>query len=259
MDRDELFGLDGRTILVTGGTKGIGVCLVQRLAERGATVIAVARNAHDLAAVQQRFGCQIIAADISRRDECQRLAETLDAQASRLDGLILNAAYDPPHFGPLGKIPEEQLEKAIDTNIKSAIWLTGRLCPGMAARGGGSIVFILSAAAFRGSNNYAAYSMTKLAGHSLVQSLAAEWAPRNVRVNGIAPSIVRTELSVHLVENASRYSQLIKNYPLRRIGEPDDVAGIAIMMLSRAGSWVTGQTLVVDGGMAAAAGCFYDD
>jgi NAD(P)-dependent dehydrogenase (short-subunit alcohol dehydrogenase family) len=137
----------------------------------------------------------------------------------------------------------------MQSNVRSNLWLCNPVIPQMAERNDGSVIVVSSIAAFGGSASLGAYSISKAADLGLVRSLAVEWGPRNVRVNAIAPAIIRTDFSKQLWRDPEIYGRAVAGYPLRRIGEPDDVAAAAIFLAARAGAFVTGQALVVDGGV----------
>jgi NAD(P)-dependent dehydrogenase (short-subunit alcohol dehydrogenase family) len=175
-----------------------------------------------------------------------------------VDIMVCNAAINP-HFGPAVTMPDEIFDKIMASNIKSNLWLSHMTAPGMAERGGGSIIIISSIGGFRGSPVLGAYAISKAADMQLVRNLAVEWGPKNVRANAIAPGLVRTDFARALWEDPGIYAKRTKDTPLKRIGEPDEIAGAAVFLGSAAGSFMTGQTIVIDGGVLAGSPSRSDD
>lgn len=249
---NELFGLAGQSVLVTGSSRGIGRAIAERMAQAGARVVISSRkqDACDEVAQQIRAGGgQAIAhaCNISSKSELEQLVARTRAEFGRIDVLICNAAVNP-HFGPSQEIPDSAFQKVLDNNIRSNHWLCQMVIPEMAERRSGSVIIVSSVGGLKGSTTLGTYGMSKAADMALARNLAVEWGPRNVRVNCIAPGLVRTDFAKALWDNPEIYEQTIQRYPLRRIGEPDEIAGTAIFLASAAGSFITGQTIVVDGG-----------
>lgn len=253
-----MFDLSGKVALITGSSRGIGLAIAQRMAQFGARVVVSSRTAEACAAaaaaIRAAGGSAIAhAASISDKAALRGLVDRALAEWGRIDILVCNAAVNP-YFGPLAEITDDQFDKVMQSNVRSNVWLCNMVVPQMAERNDGSVIVISSIAAFAGSTSLGAYSISKAADLGLVRSLAVEWGPRNVRVNAIAPAIVRTDFSKRLWEDPGIYARAVAGYPLRRIGEPDEVAGAAIFLAAAAGAFVTGQTLVVDGGVTIAGG-----
>ena len=247
-----LFDLTGKVALITGSTKGIGRAIAQRMAEAGARVVISSRNQDACEAVAAQIcasGGQAvaIACNINYREQLQHLVEESVRQLGQIDVLVCNAALNP-WYGPSRDMPDEAFDKIMNANVGSAHRLCQRVIPAMAARGGGEVIIVSSIAGIQGTAMLGAYGISKAADMALARNLAVEWGPHNVRVNCIAPGLVRTDFARALWENPETYAATVARYPLRRIGEPDEIAGAAIFLASAAGSFITGQTLVIDGG-----------
>lgn len=253
-----LFDLTGRVALITGSSRGIGRAIAERMAEAGAKVVVSSRKAdacEEVAAgIRARGGSAIAhAASISDKAALRSLVDRTLAEWGRIDVLVCNAAVNP-YFGPLLSITDEAFDKIMASNVRSNVWLCSMVVPGMAERGGGSVIVISSIAGVKGNTHLGAYGISKAADLQLVRNLAVEWGPKNVRINAIAPAIIRTDFARKLWEDPEIYAAAVRGYPLRRIGEPDEVAGPAVFLASNAGSFVTGAVLMVDGGMTIAGG-----
>ena len=252
--QSSLFDLSGQTALITGSTKGIGKAIAERMAEHGATVVISSRNqdsCDEVAAdISKRFGkgrALAIACNINHQEQLQHLVDETVKQAGTIHTLICNAALNP-HFGPSQEIPDSAFDKVMHANIGSVHRLCRMVMPAMAEAGGGAVIIVSSIAGLKGSDNLGAYAISKAADMQIARNLAVEWGPRNVRVNCIAPGLVRTDFAKALWENPEIYKATIAKYPLRRIGEPDEIAGAAVLLASKAGSFITGQAIVIDGG-----------
>jgi NAD(P)-dependent dehydrogenase (short-subunit alcohol dehydrogenase family) len=248
-----LFDMSGKVALITGSTRGIGRAIAERMAEMGAKVVISSRKPEacdEVAAlITARGGTAIAhAASISDRAALQGLVNRTVDEWGRIDVLVCNAAVNP-YYGPLLSISDEAFDKIMASNVRSNVWLCGMVIPGMAERNDGAVIVISSIAGLKGNLNLGAYGISKAADFQLVRNLAVEYGPQNVRVNAIAPSIIRTDFARKLWEDPQIYGKAVSGYPLRRIGEPDEVAGAAIFLASRAGGFVTGQVITVDGGV----------
>ena len=247
-----LFSLEGKTALITGSTKGIGRAIATRMAEHGAKVVISSRNqdACDAVAEEIRSGggaAVAIACNINYREQLESLVSRTQEQLGPIDVLVCNAALNP-FYGPSQEIPDAAFDKIMNANIGSVHRLCQLVIPGMAERGGGAVVIVSSIGGLKGTDKLGAYAISKAADMQIARNLAVEWGPSNVRVNCIAPGLVRTDFARALWENPETYAATVKHYPLRRIGEPDEIAGAAVYLASDAGSFTTGQTLVIDGG-----------
>ena len=248
-----LFDLSGKVALITGSTRGIGKSMAEELALAGAKVVVSSRKAEACEAVRAEFekqGYEVLArpCNVSRKEELQALADATLAKWGRIDVAIANAASNP-YYGPLTQIPDDAFDKVYLNNVKSVLWLAAITLPGMAERGGGSFISVGSIGGIKANTVIGAYGISKAADHHLVRNLAAEWGPRNVRVNAIAPGLIKTEFARALWEDEKRRKEREALTPLRRLGVPRDIGGIAVFLASDAAAFVTGQTIVADGGV----------
>jgi NAD(P)-dependent dehydrogenase (short-subunit alcohol dehydrogenase family) len=247
-----LFDLTGKVAVVTGSTRGIGRAIVEHFAMHGARVVVSSRKPDACDAVTAELvstghSAMSIPCNVGIKSECEALIDRTVAGFGGLDILVCNAATNP-YFGPMAGMTDEVYDKIMITNVKSTFWLANRAAPLIAARGGGSIILLSSIAGIRGNGVIGIYGVSKAAEAQLARNLAAEWGPRNIRVNAIAPGLVKTDFARALWEDPVRRAKSEQANPLRRLGEPDDIAGIAVMLASRAGAYMTGQTLIADGG-----------
>jgi NAD(P)-dependent dehydrogenase (short-subunit alcohol dehydrogenase family) len=250
-----LFDLKGKVALVTGSTRGIGKSIAEELALAGCRVVVSSRKAEACEAVRAEFekqGFEVLAepCNVSRKEDLQALYDKTVAKWGRVDIAVANAAANP-YYGPLAQIPEEAFDKVFHNNVKSVLWLAAMTLPGMAERGGGSFITVGSIGGLRASTILGAYAISKAADHHLVRCLAAEWGPKNVRVNAIAPGLIKTEFAKALWEDEKRRTEREAQTPLRRLGEPRDIGGIAVFLASDAAAFITGQVIVADGGVTA--------
>jgi NAD(P)-dependent dehydrogenase (short-subunit alcohol dehydrogenase family) len=251
--KSHIFDLEGKVALVTGSTRGIGKSIAEELARAGARVSVSSRKAEACEQVRAEFesqGFQVLAqpCNVSRKEELRALVEATRGKWGGLDIVVSNAASNP-YYGPLTGISDEAFDKIIANNVKSVLWLAALTLPGMAQRGGGSFIVIGSIGGILANTVIGAYGVSKAADHHLVRNLAAEWGPKNVRVNAIAPGLVKTEFARALWEDEKRAAERIQATPLRRLGEPRDIGGIAVFLASDAAAFITGQCIVADGGV----------
>ena len=249
----KLFDLTGQVAVVTGATKGIGRAIADALAEAGADVVVSSRTEADCRAVADgiadRHGVRAtgIAANVSDDAALDALiAGTLDAHG-RLDILVCNAAVNP-YYGPFLDTPDDAFDKTIRVNVRSTMRLCRLAIPEMKRQGGGAVVIVSSIAAFKGSENLGIYAVSKAADVQIVRNLALAHGPDNIRVNAIAPALVKTDFARALWQDEARAQKVADSYALKRLGEPEDIAGAAVFLAAPAGRWITGQTLIVDGG-----------
>jgi NAD(P)-dependent dehydrogenase (short-subunit alcohol dehydrogenase family) len=247
-----LFSLRGRTALITGACGGLGSAIVDLFASAEARLILsdVGKAALDgrLAALDTpRTDHTTLALDLSDLGSVRAGMRSLIAGGNVPDCLILNAGMQGP-AGPLGDVSEEDWNRVMTVNLASAHAICSEILPAMAERGGGSVTFMASIAGLRGNKAIGLYGLTKAALSQLARNLAVEWGPKNIRANAIAPGLTRTPLSRGLMEDEAFMQRRMAMTPLRRVGEPDEIAGTALYLASAAGAFVTGQTLVVDGG-----------
>jgi len=252
-----LFDLNGKVALVTGSSRGIGRAIVERMAEQGAKVVVSSRNIEPCREVAEAINAKYgagraiaIAANISSKEQLTRLVDETIRAFGQIHVLVCNAASNP-HYGPMHTISDEQLRKILDNNIVSNHWLITMVTPQMIARKDGSIIIISSIGGMRGSPVIGTYCISKAADLQLARNLAVELGPHNVRINCIAPGLIRTDFARALWEDQENLRRRNAQTPLRRIGEPDEIAGAAALLASQAGSYMTGQT-VIDGGVTIA-------
>ncbi len=248
-----LFGLNEKVAIVTGSSKGIGKVIAENYAKLGAKVVVSSRKEFACEQVaenirQNRGEAISVPCNISSEADLSRLTDTALEHYGRIDILVCNAAVNP-YFGPLADIDEKAYHKTMDANVLSNLQLAKRVRPDMAARKDGSIIFISSIAGVRGSANLGIYSLTKAADMQLARSLAVEFGPDNIRVNCIAPGLIRTDFSRKRWEDEAQLAEFLKAYPIGRIGEPEDMVGVAVLLAGKAGGFITGQTYFVDGGV----------
>jgi len=249
-----LFSLDGKVAVITGSSRGIGKAIAQRMAEAGARVVISSRKAEACEAVAAAINAAhgegralAIPANISSKNELKFLADEATRQFGAIDILVCNAASNP-YYGPMAGIEDDQFRKILENNVISNHWLINFTVPQMIARRGGAIIIVSSIGGLRGSSVIGAYNISKAADFQLARNLAVEYGPHNVRVNCIAPGLIKTDFARALWDNPETLARATATTPLRRIGEPDEIAGAALFLASQAGSFMTGQALVVDGG-----------
>ncbi|MBL8269580.1 SDR family NAD(P)-dependent oxidoreductase [Steroidobacter sp.] len=247
-----LFDLTGKVAVVTGSSRGIGRAIAERMAEHGAKVVVSSRKLDAceevVKAIKDKGGEAIaLACNISRKEDLQKLVDDTVSHWGGIDVLVCNAAVNP-YYGPSINMPDDAYDKVMNNNVRSNFWLCNMALPQMAQRGGGSVIIISSIAGLLGSTTLGVYGLSKAADMALARNLCAEWGPKNIRANCIAPGLVRTDFAKALWDDPKIYEQTVKVYPLRRIGEPDEIAGAAVFLAGPSGSFMTGQTMVIDGG-----------
>ena len=250
-----LFDLTGQTAVITGSSRGIGKATAYRMAEHGANVVVSSRKADacdaavaEINAAVGREAAIAVPANIAIKADLQRLVDTSIARFGQIDALVCNAASNP-YFGPSAGIADEQFDKILRNNIVSNHWLIAMVAPAMAARGAGSITIISSIGGLKASTIIGAYCISKAADMQLARNLAAEYGPSGVRVNAICPGLIKTDFAKALWDNPDILDASTKDTPLRRIGEPDEIAGMAVFLAAKAGAFTTGQSFVIDGGV----------
>ena len=252
MNRDALarcFGLEGRTALVTGATRGIGLAITELFAEAGARLVVASNEPEACRELAGRLPGEALAVptDVRSRAELDRLADAALQRFGGVDVLVCNAGVNS-HFGPLHEAGEEARRQAFAVNLDHPLHLSSRLAPLMAERGGGSIVLMSSIAGMRGNSKIGLYALTKAALAQLARNLAVEWGPKGIRANAIAPGLIRTGWADAILSSPEASEARMRQTPLRRVGEPWEVAAAALFLAGPASAFVTGQTLVVDGG-----------
>lgn len=252
----DLFDLTGKVALITGSSKGIGKAIAEAMARHGAQVVISSRKGDVCQTVADAIngecdgepgGAVAIPAHIGDKAALEHLVQQTRERLGRIDVLVCNAAVNP-YYGSMMDLPDSALDKVLDINIKSNHWLCQMVLPEMIERQDGSIIVVSSVGGLRGSRDLGAYAISKAADVQLVRNLAVEHGPSNVRVNAISPGLIRTDFARALWENPDILERRTANDPLRRIGEPEEVAGIAVYLASRAGTFTTGQNFVIDGG-----------
>jgi NAD(P)-dependent dehydrogenase (short-subunit alcohol dehydrogenase family) len=252
-----LFDLSGKVAIITGSSRGIGKAIAERMAEHGAKVVISSRKAgpcdEAAAALNEKHGAGTaiaVPANIASKDDLQNLVDETRKAFGKVDICVCNAASNP-YYGPLSGIADDQFRKILDNNIISNHWLIAMVAPEMRERKDGAVIIVSSIGGLRGTAVIGAYNISKAADFQLARNLAHEFGPDNVRVNCIAPGLIKTDFAKALWDDPETLKRATTGVPLRRIGEPDEIAGAAVYLASNAGSFMTGQALVVDGGATA--------
>ena len=259
-----LFDLTGKVAIVTGSSRGIGKAIAEALADQGARVVISSRNQDACEpvaeAINQKHGAKdsepraiAVAASISSKEALQDLVDQTKAAFGQVDILVCNAASNP-YYGPMAGISDDQFRKILDNNVIANHWLINMVAPDMLAREDGSIIIISSVGGLTGSATIGAYNISKAADFQLARNLASEFGPKGVRVNCIAPGLIRTDFARALWENPDTLKAVTRHTPMRRIGEPHEIAGAAVFLASPASTFMTGQAIVVDGGSTVGVG-----
>ncbi|MCW1988216.1 UNVERIFIED_ORG: NAD(P)-dependent dehydrogenase (short-subunit alcohol dehydrogenase family) [Sphingomonas sp. R1F5B] len=250
----DLFDLTGKVAIITGSSRGIGRAIAEAYADAGAKVVISSRKlqaceevANAINATHGEERAIAIAASISDKAMLQALVSETRQRFGKIDILVCNAASNP-YYGPMAGITDEQFRKIFDNNVLANHWLVNMVVPEMIERENGAIVIVSSIGGLIGSDVIGAYNVSKAADFQLVRNLAIEFGRHNVRVNAIAPGVIRTDFAKALWEDPEAEAALKRVTPLGRIGEPDEIAGAAVFLASKAGAYVTGQGIVVDGG-----------
>lgn len=255
-----LFDMTGQVALITGSSRGIGKAIAEEMAVHGAKVVISSRKQDACDAVAAEINARhgdgtaiAVAANISAKDALQNLVDETRKAFGKVTALVCNAASNP-YYGPAAGIQDEQFRKIMDNNILSNHWLINMVAPEMMERGQGSITIVSSIGGLKGSTVIGAYCISKAADMQMARNLADEYGPKGVRVNCIAPGLIRTDFAKALWENPDTLARSTARSPLRRIGEPEEIAGAAVFLASRAGAFTTGQTFVIDGGQTISGG-----
>ena len=255
-----LFDMTGQVAIITGSSRGIGKAIAEEMAEHGAKVVISSRKAEACDAVAADLNAKhgegtaiAVPANISSKSDLQNLVDETRRAFGKVTTLICNAASNP-YYGPSLGIADDQFRKILDNNIISNHWLISMTAPEMLARGEGAIVIISSVGGLKGSSIIGAYCISKAADMQMARNLAVEFGPQGVRVNCIAPGLIRTDMARALWENPDTLKVSTASACLKRIGEPSEIAGAAVFLASRAGAFTTGQTIVCDGGATISGG-----
>ena len=252
----ELFSLKNKAIVITGSSRGIGKSMAIRFSEFGAKLIISSRKIESCKEVEEEIkkngGTAFSkACNISSKIQCEELIGFCLEKFGAIDVLVCNAASNP-YYGDLEKIPDELFDKIMNNNVKSNLWLCKKAIPALKKNKGGSIIIVSSIAGLQGVKNLGAYSISKTADIGLIRSLAVELGKYKVNVNGLCPGIIKTDFARELWDNPKILNDVEKLAPLGRIGTTDEVTGAAILLASKAGSFITGQVITMDGGVTIA-------
>jgi dehydrogenase/reductase SDR family protein 4 len=241
--------LAGKVAIVTGASRGIGRSIAEVFAREGANVVIAGRKQETLDEVARAIGprAKPVVCHIGKADQLQNLVDSTASAFGRIDILVNNAATNIAQ-GPCLEMDEGQFDKMVEINLKSTFRLMRLVGPGMCERGSGSIINIASIAGLRPQVHSLLYSMTKAALIMMTQSYAVELGPMGVRVNAIAPGLIQTALSEYYWKDEARRSKQLGAQPVKHLGQPVEIAEVALMLASERSSYLTGQTLVVDGG-----------
>jgi NAD(P)-dependent dehydrogenase (short-subunit alcohol dehydrogenase family) len=250
------FDLTGKVAIVTGSSRGIGRSIALTMASLGAKIVVSSRKREACEPVAEEIRAKggeaiVIPCNISRREEVEALVAGAREQLGGVDILVCNAAVNP-YYGPLAGIEDSAFDKVMNSNVKSNLWLCNLAIPHMVERGGGSVVIVSSIAGLQATPGLGAYAVSKAADFALARQLALEWGPDNVRANCIAPGLIKTDFARALWEDDDRRAYRESGTPLRRIGAPDEIGGVAAFLASPAASFITGEAITVDGGVTIA-------
>ncbi|HEX8193404.1 MAG TPA: SDR family oxidoreductase [Allosphingosinicella sp.] len=255
-----LFDLTGKVAIITGSSRGIGRAIGEAMADQGAQVVISSRKEEACRvvadAINEKHGAGraiVVPASISSKDALQHLVDETRRQLGRIDILVCNAASNP-YYGPMGGITDDQFRKILENNVIANHWLIQMVAPEMIERNAGSVIIVSSIGGLKASAVIGAYNISKAADFQLARNLAAEFGPHQVRVNCIAPGLIRTDFAKALWENPQTLAAVTMHTPLQRIGEPHEIAGAAVFLASDASTFVTGQAIVVDGGSTTGVG-----
>ncbi len=251
-----IFDLSGKVAIVTGSTRGIGKAIAEQMAEFGAKVVISSRKSDACDEVARALNEKLkdklgeatpIPCHVSHKDQLKNLVDETHKRFGKIDILVGNAGVNP-FYGSSADIPDSAFEKIMSTNITSNHWLCQLVIPDMLEKNAGSIVIVSSVAGFQGSSVLGAYAISKAADLALIRNIAVEYGPHNIRANAIAPGLIKTDFAKALWSNPETLKLATEGYPLRRIGEPIECAGAAVFLASDAASFITGQSIVIDGG-----------
>lgn len=253
---ENLFDLSGKVAVITGSTKGIGKAIAEQMAFHGANVVISSRKQDACEAVTNEINEALgqgggkaisIPCHIGHKDQIENLVSETRRQLGPVDILVCNAAVNP-FYGSMLDIPDSAFEKILDSNIKSNHWLCQMVLPEMVERKDGVVLIVSSVGGKNGSAVLGTYGISKAADMQMARNIATEFGPHNIRANAIAPGLIRTDFARALWEDAETLKAATANAALRRIGEPEEIGGLAAFLASKAGSFITGQTIVADGG-----------
>ncbi|SEP85755.1 SDR family oxidoreductase [Thalassovita taeanensis] len=251
---NQLFSLRDKVAIITGSSRGIGLAIAEQMAKAGAKVVISSRKADSCAAAVEKINSDIdedraiaIPANISDKASLENLVARTVQKWGRVDILVCNAASNP-YFGPMSGINDDQFRKILENNVIANHWLVQMVAPYMIKAKDGAIIIVSSIGGLAGSPVIGAYNISKAADMQLARNLAVEFGGSNIRVNCIAPGLIKTAFAKALWDDPKSYQTYVEKTPLARIGQPDEIAGAAVFLAAKAGAFVTGQTIVVDGG-----------
>ncbi len=252
MDPTQLFRLDGKVALITGASKGIGAAMAGGLAAWGASVVVSSRNQEAVDRVagglkDDGYEAAAQAANTGSIEDLERLAEFTLERYGGVDILVNNAAANPV-YGPLQDSDNRAFDKIVDVNLRGPFELSKLVRPSMVARGGGSILHISSIGGLRPETGIGLYSVSKAALINLTRAMAQDWGAEGIRCNAICPGLIRTRFSEALWGDDETRSRFERKIPLGRLGEPDDLVGLAVYLASDASAYCSGGVYMVDGG-----------
>ncbi|MBA3067068.1 MAG: SDR family oxidoreductase [Hyphomonas sp.] len=249
-----LFDLKGKSAIITGSSRGIGRAIAEAMADQGARVVISSRKPGPCEEVAAEINAKhgdgtaiAIPANISNKEDLQAMVDETNKSFGKIDIVVCNAASNP-YYGPMAGISDDAFTKILQNNIISNHWLIQMCAPQMRARKDGAVIIVSSIGGLRASPVIGAYNISKAADFQLARNLAAEFGPDNIRVNCIAPGLIKTDFAKALWDNPETLKRALTGTPLKRIGEPEEIAGAAVYLASKAGAYMTGQMLVVDGG-----------
>ncbi|MAK09264.1 MAG: short-chain dehydrogenase [Rhodobacteraceae bacterium] len=253
---NNFFSLKNKVAVITGSSRGIGKGIAFRFSELGAKIIVSSRKIDACEKVVKEITyagglASAFECNISNKNSCQELITFAQKKYGKIDILVCNAASNP-YYGDLADIPDESFEKIMNNNVKSNLWLCKNVIPHLKKNKSGSIIIVSSIAGLQGVENLGAYSISKTADIGLIRSLAVELGKYNITVNGLCPGIIKTDFAKALWENPDILKDVESYAPLKRIGTTDEVAGAAILLASKPGSFITGQVITMDGGITIA-------
>ncbi|MEC9465295.1 MAG: SDR family oxidoreductase [Myxococcota bacterium] len=248
-----MFDLTGKVAIVTGSSRGIGRAIAGAMAQAGASVVVSSRKAdacEEAASEIREAGgtVKVLPCNVGDKQQLESLVRQTQEVFGGVDIVVCNAAANPS-YGPMRELEDSAFDKIMTVNVQSNLWLANLVAPSMVERGGGSMILIASIAGLGGSRSLGAYAVSKAAQFQLARNLAVEWGRKGIRANCIAPGLVKTDFAKALWENEALRTAFEKKTPLGRLGEPEDIAGAAVFLASDAARYMTGQALVVDGGL----------
>ena len=253
---ENLFDLSGKVAVITGSTKGIGKAIAEQMAQHGADVVISSRKDDACQEVADEINTSLdgkggkavpIACHIGHKEQLEQLVQRTHDALGKIDILVCNAAVNP-YYGSMTDIPDSAFEKIMASNVQSNHWLCQLVLPEMVERKDGVILIVSSIGGLNGSAVLGTYGISKAADMALARKIATEFGPHNIRANAIAPGLIKTDFARALWEDPETLKGATANSALRRIGEPEEIGGAAVFLASRAGSFMTGQTVVIDGG-----------